>query len=467
MPPDADKLRHRKAEQVSAATFDTNDTTQRAVSEERIVPLSQLKTTEICIDGVVYDISKFDHPGGETIQLFGGNDVTIQYKMIHAYHTEKHLEKMKRVGKVTDFQSEYKFDTPFEREMKKEVFKIVRRGKEFGTYGWFFRAFAYVGIFFYLQYLWTQKTTWTLAIIYGVSQALIGMNVQHDANHGACSKKPWVNDMFGLGADFIGGSKWLWMEQHWTHHSYTNHATKDPDSFGAEPMLLFNDYPIGHPARKWFHRFQAFFYAIVLSGYWVSSVFNPQVLDLRQRGAEFVGIQMENDFIKSRRKYATALRILYIVTNIVVPFVNSGLSWKTFGQIMLMGVSESLALAVLFSLSHNFEHSDRDPTADTRKTNEPVCWFKSQVETSCTYGGFISGCFTGGLNFQVEHHLFPRMSSGWYPFIAPKVREICAKHGVRYVYYPWVHQNLISTLKYMHAAGSGEHWLDNPLSGKM
>jgi fatty acid desaturase (delta-4 desaturase) len=48
-------------------------------------------------------------------------------------------------------------------------------------------------------------------------QALIGMNVQHDANHGACSgKHPWINDLFGLGADLIGGNKWLWQEQHWT-----------------------------------------------------------------------------------------------------------------------------------------------------------------------------------------------------------------------------------------------------------
>lgn len=48
-------------------------------------------------------------------------------------------------------------------------------------------------------------------------QALIGMNVQHDANHGACSGKyPWINDLFGLGADLIGGDKWLWQEQHWT-----------------------------------------------------------------------------------------------------------------------------------------------------------------------------------------------------------------------------------------------------------
>lgn len=203
----------------------------------------------------------------------------------------------------------------------------------------------------------------------------------------------------------------------------------------------------------------------------MSSVFNPEVLTLQQGGAKGVGIRMDNDFVKSRAPIATMLRVSYIFLNCFMPFYTvGGWSWTTFGQVMLMGVSESLALAVLFSLSHNFEHSDRDPThvqnQKSGETVEPVCWFKSQVETSCTYGGFISGCFTGGLNFQVEHHLFPRMSSGWYPYIAPTVRKICKKHGVRYAYYPWVWQNLISTVSYIHQAGTGVHWEVQPLSGR-
>jgi fatty acid desaturase (delta-4 desaturase) len=343
----------------------------------------------------------------------------------------------------------------------------VRRGREFGTPGYFFRAFCFIGLFFALQYLWVMNgPTFWLAVIYGISQAFIGLNVQHDANHGAASKKPWVNDFLGLGADFIGGSKWLWQEQHWTHHTYTNHAEKDPDSFGAEPMLLFNDYPLGHPARTWVHRFQVFYYLPVLAGYWLSSVFNPQVLDLKQRGALGIGIRMDNDYIYSRRKYAIALRLLYIYVNCVTPFQHDMPIWQAVALIMLMGVSSSLTLAVLFSLSHNFENSDRDPTADVKKTGEPVCWFKSQVETSSTYGGMISGWLTGGLNFQVEHHLFPRMSSAWYPYIAPTVREVCKKHGVRYAYYPWVWQNFWSTLCYMNDAGTGAHWVKDPLSGK-
>ena len=243
----------------------------------------------------------------------------------------------------------------------------------------------------------------------------------------------------------------------------------DPDSFGAEPMVLWNDYEPGNPKRTFIHNFQGIYFLVVLAGYWLSSVFNPQILDLKQRGAQFVGIQMENDYVKKSRKYAIGLRVLYILTNIVAPFyTQGGFSWNVLGHILVMGAAESLTLAIPFGLSHNFVGCDRDPTYDARKTGEPVCWFKSQVETSCTYGGFISGCLTGGLNFQIEHHLFPRMSSAWYPYIAPTVRRVCEKHGVRYVYYPWFIQNLISTCSYVHSAGNGSNWkLGNPYSGEL
>jgi len=102
MPPDADTLRQRN----KSAIVDDDDAAEQPTAPDRLCSLSSLKSTEVCIDGVIYDLTGFDHPGGESILLFGGNDVTVQYKMIHAYHTDKHLEKMRRVGKVVDYTSE-------------------------------------------------------------------------------------------------------------------------------------------------------------------------------------------------------------------------------------------------------------------------------------------------------------------------------------------------------------------------
>ena len=213
MAPDADKARLRRS---GAIAGDVGDSASDSATVERISTMKGLRGHEVCIDGIIYDISSFKHPGGDSIKIFGGNDVTVQYKMIHPYHTSKHLEKMKAVGRIPDYAPEYKWDTPFEREIKQEVFKIVRRGREFGTRGYFFRAALYLVAFFYLKYLWMQESSYKLAIVYGISMGLIGLNVQHDANHGAASKKVWVNELLGLGADLIGGCKWLWMEKHWT-----------------------------------------------------------------------------------------------------------------------------------------------------------------------------------------------------------------------------------------------------------
>jgi len=99
MAPDADKLHQRKR---AAAEKKAGD----LATQDRISTVKGLSGTEVAIEGVIYDISTFVHPGGSSIGLFGGNDATIPYKMIHPYHTSKHLEKMKRVGVIPDYHSE-------------------------------------------------------------------------------------------------------------------------------------------------------------------------------------------------------------------------------------------------------------------------------------------------------------------------------------------------------------------------
>jgi len=470
MAPNADqtRLRHRIVSKLS------EDSDKATISTTTLT--KNLKDNEVSIDGIIYDLTGFKHPGGDSIRVFGGNDVTVQYKMIHPLHSTKHLKKMRAIGKVSDYKMEYLFDTEFEREIKREVYKIVGRGKDFGTTGYFTRAMFYLALYFFLLYkICTIGLTWPLVFSHGVAQALIGLNVQHDANHGAASKKAWVNDLLGFGADMIGGCKWLWMTQHWTHHAFTNHDEKDPDSFNAEPMLLFNDYPHGHPKRKFYHAFQAIYFLPVLSFYWLSMVLNPQTIDLEHRGVKSVGLNVDNEFLRSRRKWAVLIRVIYVSFTILRPIQvahNMGLSiGMTLIRILAMGATESLTLATLFSLSHNFEHVSTDPMKEMREKGQAVCWFKSQVETSSTYGSFLAGFITGGLNFQVEHHLFPRMCSAHYPYIAPKVREICKKHGVQYIYYPWIWQNFIATVKFMNQAGTGSNWFDddflNPLKGDL
>lgn len=117
MAPDGEKVRQRRmtSSKIQSSTLvgtnqDTASTTITTQPPDKCIPLSQLNTHEMCIDGIIYNIEAFStkHPGGNTFLTFGGNDVTTQYKMIHPYHTNKHLLKMgPPVGIVQDYHSEY------------------------------------------------------------------------------------------------------------------------------------------------------------------------------------------------------------------------------------------------------------------------------------------------------------------------------------------------------------------------
>ena len=102
MPPNArsSPLRQRFANHPSE---DRNETDGATVN---LISYKDIKSTEIVIDNVIYDLKSFNHPGGDSVFVFGGNDVTVQYRMIHPFHTGKHLEKMKMVGKVVDYEAE-------------------------------------------------------------------------------------------------------------------------------------------------------------------------------------------------------------------------------------------------------------------------------------------------------------------------------------------------------------------------
>lgn len=103
MAPDADKLRHRTtttatSEGAEPSTVSTSDNLAATT-----IPVAALRSNEVIIDGVIYDITSFEHPGGDSIQIFGGNDATVFYRMIHPYHTSKQVSKMKRVGEVPNY----------------------------------------------------------------------------------------------------------------------------------------------------------------------------------------------------------------------------------------------------------------------------------------------------------------------------------------------------------------------------
>merc|ERR1712192_55614 len=157
----------------------------------------------------------------------------------------------------------------------------------------------------------------------------------------------------------------------------------------------------------------------------------------------------KGEFFSKQKFLAHALRAFYVLRIVLLPWILCGTSLiLTF---LLVPTACGMILTFVFVLSHNFEGVDREPCH-----NSETDWYKAQVETSSSYGGFCAMFCTGGLNFQIEHHLFPRMSSWHYPRIAPVVKKCCEDYGVTYSYYPYIWDNMLSTFSYMKAVGKEE-----------
>jgi len=130
-------------------------------------------------------------------------------------------------------------------------------------------------------------------------------------------------------------------------------------------------------------------------------------------------------------------------------------------------VAQSVVLATTFAVSHNLQENkpefDGSPTTATLTTPSTARdWGLHQIQTSSNWGGAIGCFFTGGLNLQIEHHLFPAISFGHYPAISAIVRDECAKRGVEYVHYDTLPDILARFSDYMRDVGAMETMPEDP-----
>jgi linoleoyl-CoA desaturase len=125
-------------------------------------------------------------------------------------------------------------------------------------------------------------------------------------------------------------------------------------------------------------------------------------------------------------------RAVNVLMYFVLPFVFAPWPVAAVGVVLALFTAGSV-LAHVLMLAHI--HNDLafvEPSTDPlRVENE---WAIHQVVTTMNFAQHNRAInwYVGGLNFQIEHHLFPQMCHLVYPRIAPLVREVCAEFGVRY-----------------------------------
>lgn len=376
-----------------------------------------------------------NHPGGKRIQAFENMDATVMYKSVHVSHDEDRIneyiiEDKSETEKNTD---EYIFDTDFAKDIKNEIIKKIDTDKWYAPIGWWIRLSIIIFLDIIAERVYVRNANIITAMFVGFMHAQIGFSIQHTASHGAVHSKAIINDFLALFADFIGSSKYMWFQQHiMFHHKDTNRINRDPDIHSAEPIFYFVRNRIN---RSGFLQLVTF-PILYLYG-----------LDVIYKLHGVIGMQhsrpIPNRYFKSftRRLLFLFFKLFYIYRIVLSPWYQ-GHSLLTC--MFFVPFFTGLFLVNTFILSHN-----TDEMIHTDENKKNVDWYKMQVESSCTYKSVIGWYLTDGLNYQIEHHLFPRMNPWHYPFISSTVKDVCKKHNVKYTEYNGFMNNMKATIKYL------------------
>ncbi|WP_018478925.1 fatty acid desaturase family protein [Pontibacter roseus] len=277
------------------------------------------------------------------------------------------------------------------------------------------------------------QPAWPLGLllwfVMGLGVAGIGMSVMHDANHGAFSNSKRVNDLMGHTLNMVGGSAFNWKLQHnILHHTYTNVVEMDED-IQDRLVLRFNP----HSKVKFFHRLQwmyAFAFYGLLTLYWVvAKDFVQYRLFIRNGVNTNTAAENRTWLLK-----LIGMKVLYFFVVLGVPSLFFGIPFvQVLLGFLLMHFVAGIILTVVFQLAHTVEGTSH-PRPDEHGNIEND-WAIHQMNTTVNFSRHNKwlSWYVGGLNFQIEHHLFPRVCHVHYPAIAHIVKETAEEFGIPYM----------------------------------
>lgn len=291
-------------------------------------------------------------------------------------------------------------------------------------------------------------------ILMGFGMAGIGLSIMHDANHGAYSKNKTVNYILGKLINIVGGSDVNWRIQHNVlHHTYTNVEGMDEDiQIGA--LMRFS------PNQKLLkgHRFQHL-YAWFLYGFmtlmWTGTKDFAQFSRYHKR-----------DLIKTQGLKPTNVligiiisKVIYLGLFLVLPIIFSPIAWwATVLGFVTMHYIAGLTLACIFQPAHVVPSSNFPVPDETGNIEED--WAVSQLLNTANFApkARVFSWYVGGLNYQVEHHLFPNICHVHYRKIAHIVEKTAIEYNLPYHSYKTFlgalrgHANMLKNLgKYKNA----------------
>jgi linoleoyl-CoA desaturase len=269
-----------------------------------------------------------------------------------------------------------------------------------------------------------------LAIVMGIGIAGMGFSVSHDARHGAYSSNQRVNSLLGLTFDLLGANGYLWKITHNViHHTYTNIQGIDED-LEVSPLLRLSP----ESEHKPIHRFQHWY---GLAAYGFSTLNWVFVKDFQYLLRKNLGPYRNVEHPPKEVAILLGMKAIYYTYTIVIPLLVLDIAWWQFliGY-LAMHVTAGFILGVVFQLAHVVE----GPAHFTNRHGDTMedAWLVHEMKTTANFArsNRLLCWYVGGLNFQIEHHLFPRVCSIHYPALSPIVERVAHAHGIPYHHHP-------------------------------
>ena len=265
-------------------------------------------------------------------------------------------------------------------------------------------------------------------ILMGLGMSGLGMVTMHDANHGSFSKHQWVNKLFGNSMYLLGGFPANWRYQHNTlHHGFTNIEGHDED-IAPPGILRFSPHRPLKKMHRYQHIYAWFFYSLMTISWIIVKDFN-RLKKYREMGAKLSGKrkfnQLKVDLIISK--------IIYYVVFLVIPLITIQVAWYwVIVGFVLMHFTSGLVLSTIFQTAHVVPSSEYPVPDDSGELGNN--WAVHQLYTTCNFApkSTIFSWMVGGLNYQVEHHLFPNISHIHYKKISQIVQAKAKEHNLPY-----------------------------------
>jgi linoleoyl-CoA desaturase len=287
-------------------------------------------------------------------------------------------------------------------------------------------AFVYIHLVFFTPPVWLALTE---CLVLGGLTAAIGFNIMHDGMHGSFSRFKWLNNMAGLTLNFLGANNFMWKSKHnIIHHTYTNIEGID-DDIEARPFLRLCE------TQKYYkvHRYQHWYFWAAYSLLYLWWVF---FTDYKKYFLKRIGSVPLKKMSAADHISFWSFKLIHLGLFVALPIIMVGFTPWLIG-FLVYGMFAGIVLSIVFQLAHTVEHT-HFPQANVETGKMDDEWAIHQLKTTANFATrnrFISW-WVGGLNFQIEHHLFPKISHVHYPEISKIIKKACADFGVPYIEYP-------------------------------